>query len=487
MFSSLRTRLWLSYALLILCSLFIFGAGLILALVKNPPAYRQAIVRLRVAEAGIVADLERVPNLNQPNLLEAAVKRESQARGVRVMLLSVSGDLLADSHGLANAQARLDIPNPLISTDANLAQIAVTRDAAKRVWWYTLHPLNNNTNQTLVVAMQRPPILALAGFTATIRDEVFGPLVGAGAIALLLALILALTLGRWISAPLQRIAQSSVSIAAGNPQPIPMEGPTEVQDLARAINEMSHKVQTSQQSQRDFVANVSHELKTPLTSIQGFAQAILDGAANSPEALAQAAQVILTESARMHRLVMDLLTLARLDAGTADLRFEMFDIGPMLQNVVTRFTPQARQAQVNLQGQIEPTPEIQGDSDRLAQVFGNLVDNAIKYTPAGGQVLIKTQACGDKVIIHIADSGVGIAPDDLTRIFERFYRTDKSRQSGPNRGAGLGLAIARQIIQAHGGAITTSSSLGRGSEFIIRLPVSHLAEPIRVKSTPPIK
>lgn len=487
MFSSLRTRLWLSYALLILCSLSIFGVGLILALIKNPPAYRQAAVQLRVAEAGIVTDYERIPNVNQPNLLEAAVKRESLARGVRVILLAADGNLLADSLGVANAQARLVIPTPLIPTDANLAQVASTRDGARRVWWYTLRALNNNANMYLVVAMQRPPVLALAGFTASLRDEVFGPLMGAGAIALLLALILALTLGRWIATPLQRIAQSSVSIAAGNPQPIPMEGPTEVQDLARAINEMSHKVQTSQQSQRDFVANVSHELKTPLTSIQGFAQAILDGAANSPEALAQAAQVILNESARMHRLVMDLLTLARLDAGTADLHFELFDIGPLLQNIVTRFTPQARQAQVNLQGQIEPMPEIQADSDRLAQVFVNLVDNAIKYTPAGGQVLIKTQVSGDKVIVRVADSGVGIAPDDLTRIFERFYRTDKSRQSGPNRGAGLGLAIARQIVQAHDGAITASSSLGRGSEFIIRLPVSHLAETIRVKSNTPLK
>jgi signal transduction histidine kinase len=486
MFSSLRTRLWLSYALLIIFALSVVGAGLILALARNPPGYRQAVVKLRVAEAGIITVFERNPNLTQTNLvMEAAVRRESQARNVRVMLLSPNGNMLADSRGLNETQAKIAIRPPLTPNDTNLAQIDVVRDSNRRVWWYTLRPFNN-ASLYLVVAVQRPPLTTLAEISSTFRDEVFGPLIEAGGVALVVAFILAFTLGRWIAAPLQRIAESSGKIAAGNSQPIPLEGPKEVQDLALAINEMSHKVQTGQQSQREFVANVSHELKTPLTSIQGFAQAIVDGAASSPEALKQAGEVILTEASRMHRLVMDLLTLARLDAGTADLRFELFDVGPLLQNVVVKFAPQARLAQINLHAQIEPVPEILGDSDRLAQVFGNLVDNALKYTPAGGHVLVRTQLDGDRVVVGVADSGAGIAPDDLIRIFERFYRTDKSRQSGPNRGAGLGLSIARQIIQAHGGTITASSSLGRGSEFAVRLPVSHIAETIRAKPINPI-
>ncbi len=480
MFSTLRTRLWLSYALLIVLSLCVFGAGLILALVQNPPAYRLGVVKLRLAEQSISTDFDRFTDQTTRAAMELAVRRESLARGVRVILLTPDGTVLADSRGINQAQFSLNFPTPLTPNNKDLSTVSSIRDPGNRVWWYTLQPLNNGSIY-LAVASQRPALLTLAD----LRDEIATPLLESAGVALILAFLLALVIERWIAAPLQRIGASAESIAAGNFHPIPLEGPKEVQNLARAINEMTQKVQLSQQSQRDFVANVSHELKTPLTSIQGFAQAILDGAASTPEALDQAAQVILDEAGRMYRLVMDLLTLARLDAGTADLHAELLDLGPLLQGVATRFLPQARQAQVNLQCQLNPIPEILGDGDRLAQVFGNLVDNAIKYTPQGGQVLLRTLVEGDKVVVRVADSGVGISPDDLTRIFERFYRTDKSRQSGPNRGAGLGLAIARQIIQAQGGTITASSSLGHGTEFSVRFPISHLAETIRAKPAKP--
>ncbi len=482
MATSLRSRLWLSFTLLTLFSILAVGIGLILELLKNPPAYRQAVVRLRVAEATIVTHFERNPALLLPARMETTARQEAQAAGMRILLLSPQGNVLADSRGLNETTSALSFPRPLKPNDTNLAQVNSLRDSSRRAWWYTLRAVDNGALY-LVVATPRSPLITLATLVADLRDEVLIPLLEAGSIALLVAFVLAITLSRWIASPLHRIASAAGQIAAGSSHPLPLEGPKEVQDLALALNEMSHKVQLSQQSQRDFVANVSHELKTPLTSIQGFAQAIVDGAAQTPEALKQAGGVILAESSRMYRLVMDLLTLARLDAGTADLHYEPLDLEALLQQVVMKFTPQANQARVNLQSQLERVPDVQGDSDRLAQVFGNLVDNAIKYTPAGGSVLVRTQLSGDKVLVHVADSGVGIAPDDLTRVFERFYRADKSRQSGPDHGAGLGLAIARQIIQAHGGTITVSSSLGRGSEFMVRLPVSYLAETIRAKSS----
>ncbi len=151
-------------------------------------------------------------------------------------------------------------------------------------------------------------------------------------------------------------------------------------------------VHASQQSQRDFVANVSHELKTPLTSVQGFAQAILDGTAETPEAQQQAAQVIYDEAGRMHRLVLDLLDLARLDGGTADLRRERVSLTVLLQAVIERLTPQSVQAGVSLVDQVPDLPDVIGDGDRLSQVFNNLVDNAIKHTPAGGEVALSAKS-----------------------------------------------------------------------------------------------
>jgi two-component system sensor histidine kinase ResE len=279
-------------------------------------------------------------------------------------------------------------------------------------------------------------------------------------------------MARWISAPLQSMVRASRGVASGEYQPIPLQGPSEVQDLAQALNDMSGKVKTSQQSQRELVANVSHELKTPLTSIQGFAQAILDGTANTPDALRQAATIISTESTRMYRLVLDLLTLARLEAGTADLHREPVDLEAVLGGVADQLTPQAHQGQVDLQAAISRLPLYTGDRDRLEQVFTNLVDNAIKYTPPGGWVRLSAHSDGSWITIGVDDTGPGMPPEVSKRIFERFYRADPSRKSGNGQSAGLGLAIAREIIQAQGGTIAVSSTPGQGSHFEVKLPIA---------------
>lgn len=247
--------------------------------------------------------------------------------------------------------------------------------------------------------------------------------------------------------------------------------------LGQSFNDMSAKVHASQQSQRDFVANVSHELKTPLTSIQGFAQAILDGTANTPEAQRQAAQVIFDESGRMYRMVIDLLDLAKLDAGTADLQMQPVDMSLLLRAVLARLSPQSKQAEVDLVSAVGELPPVLGDGDRLSQVFDNLVDNAIKHTPPGGQVKLEAEVAGDMLSVFIRDTGAGVPQDELSRIFERFYQVDKSRKGGPAHGSGLGLSIANQIVQAHKGEILARSITGQGSEFVVRLPlVPHQAD-----------
>jgi signal transduction histidine kinase len=248
-----------------------------------------------------------------------------------------------------------------------------------------------------------------------------------------------------------------------------------VQELARSFNEMSIRVQTTQQSQRDFVANVSHDLKTPLTSIQGFAQAIMDGTASTPEELSQAAGVIYSEADRMHRMVLDLLELARMDAGIADFKRQPVDLASLLRGLVEKLSPQAHQAQVNLRAEIGPLTTLTGDEDRLVQAFANLVDNALKFTPANGEVVIRAGQAAGQVEVSISDTGPGIPAEDLPRIFDRFYQTDKSR-SRERRGSGLGLSIASEIIQAHRGTITIRSLPGKGSTFIVTLPATRFEE-----------
>ena len=249
-----------------------------------------------------------------------------------------------------------------------------------------------------------------------------------------------------------------------------MEGPREVQSLTRAFNQMRGRVQKSQKSQREFVANVSHELKTPLTSIQGFAQALKDGTAETPSSREHAADVILNESERMHQLVLDLLDLAKLDAGTADIQRIPVKLKKIFTELLEKLKPLIKKKGISIDYIPVPLPTIQGDPDRLHQAFSNLLDNAIKFTPQGGSILLECRSANDEIEVIIKDEGKGIPEKELPHIFERFYQGDPSRKGGEEHGTGLGLAITSEIIQAHNGKIDVSSIPGEGSTFTVRLP-----------------
>ncbi len=305
-----------------------------------------------------------------------------------------------------------------------------------------------------------------------LRDEVVSPLIWAGVMALVVAFVLSLFIAGWIANPLQRMAARTRSVSSENFTPLPLEGPAEVQQLAHSFNEMMERVQSSQQSQREFMANVSHELKTPLTSIQGFSQAILDGTLEKPEDLRQAGRVINEESGRMNRLVADLLALARLEAGTADLQRAPVNLRVLLTSVAEKFAFQSQAAQITLATDLKNAPVVAGDEDRLMQVFNNLMDNAIRFTPAGGKVTLGSEAKEGFALVRVADTGVGIDPSEQQRIFDRFYQVDHARSGGAGRGVGLGLAIARQIVLAHQGKIWLESAVGQGTTFYVQLPLA---------------
>ncbi len=462
MLSSLRDRLWMSYALLIAIALVIVGVGLIFSFSSSPLLYRQQIQRMRQAESNLSPGLAAL--VNNPKLLEATIQREGTNRSLRLVILNQDGSVQTDSDSTSGLPLPV-IKTPIKVTLSDSLTLPLATSSNGTVWIYSISALD--TQHFLMITIPRPvlPIFQI------IRDDVFAPFIRAGAVVLLVAFLVSLAMSRWITHPLEGIAKAARSVANGDYRPIPPAGPDEVKQLAQAFNEMVHRVQASQKSQQDLIANVSHELKTPLTSIQGFAQAILDGTAQTPEALQQAAGVIYNESGRMNRLVMDLLTLARLEGGTADLHHEPVNMDALLNRVVEKFLPQAKQAQLNLQVNLSPAPLIIGDGDRLAQVFTNLVDNAIKFTPPGGTVTISNSASYGTIIVKVSDTGTGIPLEDQQRIFERFYQADKSRRGGSGRGIGLGLPIARQIVLAHGGDIRVESIPAKGSTFVVKLPV----------------
>jgi len=458
MFTSLRTRLWLTYALLIVTALFVVAIIFFAYLLANPVVDRQTGLRLNATESLLLATQSEWSNL-PPGKLQLFLTRQDKLLTARLLLVSPQRQVIADSRaGLAASLEgrrffRLIRLNQTV-TDAN-----------NQSWLYVYRKLDNG--DFLVAAAPRPATSPLSVLT----DELLPPFILGGALALVLALFLAFWMARWVADPLQRVVNAAGEFSGGEAKPLPLNGPSEVRELVDTFNKMTARVQSGQKSQRDFVANVSHELKTPLTSIQGFAQAILDGTASTAQEQKQSAQVIFGEASRMYRMVLNLLDLARLDAGIADLQRAPVDLVALLHGVGERFEPQARQAGVGLEVRAAGLPAITGDGDRLAQVFNNLVDNALKYTPAGGRVSVGTLLAGDAVEITVADTGAGIPSESLAHIFERFYQVDPSRTGGVHHGAGLGLAIVGEIVRAHGGKISVRSIVGQGSEFIIRLPL----------------
>ncbi|MHC0037393.1 two-component system histidine kinase PnpS [Pseudoneobacillus sp. C159] len=224
-----------------------------------------------------------------------------------------------------------------------------------------------------------------------------------------------------------------------------------------------------EQMRKDFVANVSHELKTPITSIKGFSETLLDGAMKDQDTLESFLSIILKESDRLQTLIQDLLDLSRIEQHDFQLELEEIDILSLLEEVKTMLVGRAIQKNISLQIISKTSPHfVKGDYYRLKQVFINLLSNAINYTGSQGNVEMGVNADGDRVYIHVKDTGIGIQQDEVSRIFERFYRVDRAR-SRNSGGTGLGLAIVKHIVEAHKGTISVKSVVGKGSTFTISL------------------
>jgi two-component system OmpR family sensor kinase len=458
MFSSLRSRLWFSYAFVILGALLLTAVTLIVYLVRSPLVYRPTLLELDAAREVILSsqpDLSSLP----PEAIQSTLESYDQTLKVRLLVFSTDRKWIADSR--AGLAAPFDPPRLYRLLHPALG----LRDANGKYWLFVAKPLNDRLYLVVATPRQRVPLLSL------IRNDLFLPFAYAGSIALLLSMFLAYGLSRWIGNPLQRLVNASRQMPEA--KPVPLRGPREVQELTHAFNEMTARVQSTQRSQRDFVANVSHELKTPLTSIQGFAQALQDGTASTPEARQQAAGIIQAEAERMNRMVLDLLDLARIDSGTLELERLPIDLPALLHSLTAKFGPQAHAAQVSLHVDAAPLPALTGDADRLAQAFMNLVDNAIKFTPPGGSITLRAKLAEARIQVEVSDTGAGIPPEALAHIFDRFYQADPSRPGGRKHGAGLGLSIVKEIIAAHGGKITVRSAPGEGSTFTITLPLTN--------------
>ncbi len=292
----------------------------------------------------------------------------------------------------------------------------------------------------------------------------------AGLAAGLIALVLGFLLFRQITSPLRDLTAAAQRIAAGDlEQRVAIHTGDEIGALGQAFNTMAEALAQQEELRRHMVADIAHELRTPLSVIQGNLEALLDGVFPlSKESVVS----IHEETLLLSRLVEDLWELALAEAGQLRLERASLDLAALVRQVFSSVELQATEQGVELATDLLPElPMIDGDAQRLSQVLLNLINNALRYTPAGGRITLAARPVGSLLEVSVADTGQGIAPQDLPHVFDRFYRADKSRARSSG-GSGLGLAIVKHLVEAHGGRIWVESEPGQGARFAFTLPLS---------------
>lgn len=290
-------------------------------------------------------------------------------------------------------------------------------------------------------------------------------------LGLLAALLISLFLARRIGRPIEALTRAARRMGAGDlGQRVPEEGSAETVALARSFNTMASNLATAQQLRQQMVADVAHELRTPLANIRGYLEAIEDGVVAADEATLR---TLREEAAQLNGLIDDLQELAQAEAGTLRLDRGPVAPGELVERATDAARPRAAETLIALDSALEPDlPLVVADPQRIGQVLQNLLTNALRHTPQGGRITVMAGRTADGMVaFSVTDTGAGIAPDDLPHIFERFYRADSSRARATG-GSGLGLTIARRLVEAHGGTIGATSTIGRGSRFTFTLPIA---------------
>jgi len=316
------------------------------------------------------------------------------------------------------------------------------------------------------------PVKEISGnFFELIKINVLSTIIG-----IILATLLAFWLSTSITKPLIQIKTAAQKIASQDfSHRISYQGKDELGDIAKTINQMADQLekyledyQKREQNRREFLANVSHELRTPLTIIQGYTEALLDGMAADMKISEEYLKNILIETERLKTMANELLDLASIEEGKEKLKLETISVAEFMEEILNTFKTQFAEKGIKLEFEVKiGEGKLIGDRNKLLRVVENLLSNALKYTPSGGNVKVEVSAKNNDFQIIITDTGPGIPEKDLGKIFERFYKVDKARNS---KGFGLGLAITKSIVEAHGGKIFAENLSQGGAKFTVILP-----------------
>lgn len=464
--AGLGLRIFAGFAVVVAFMLLV--SGMVFAALFGD--YRQSLDRseLRTAAATAEVAVLRAVRLKEPlaeiRELFAEFKEHSD---VALVLMRADGTEIA-------GDARMERWSPA-GTAARVARRAIGADGG---WYVANLELRGHEQPIVATALpwawtEKSPVVLAALWQGdareAFRDDLL-PLLALSALAGIgAAAVTALLLSRSLVGPLQALTDVVGRFGAGRRDARAREaGASQVRDLAREFNSMADRVDANDRAMRGFIADMSHELRTPLTAIRGFSQALIDGDAPA-ERRQRSLEVIHGETQRILRMVQQLLDLSRLEAGQMELQLSEVSAAELLSQSADLFSQRAAAAGVALARDAAPdAPAIRGDFDRLSQVLNNLIENALRHTAEGAITLTAGPAeePGAALRIEVRDTGTGIDPEHLPRLFDRFWQPP--HRSGP--GAGLGLAISREIVRAHGGEISAESRPGEGAAFRITLP-----------------
>jgi signal transduction histidine kinase len=367
--------------------------------------------------------------------------------GRRIILTDNDGEVVADSEGeLLGKIYTTDMPGRPMSP-----------------------PWETGTIGVLHINPEEAPDLGLASLQIVYRTIGRFFLWG-GLLAVAIALILTFVLSRRILAPVKALTQATRRLGKGDfSQRVHFKGKGEVGELAQSFNSMANDLERAEQLRRNMVADVAHELRTPLSNLSGYLEAIRDGVI---EPDSDTIRSLDEEATSLSRLIEDLQELSLADAGELKLVFQREDISKLIKQAVVALQPKAEAKGLIISTSLlDKLPPVSIDAHRVRQVLHNLLENAVAHTSQGGSIMLTVYQRDNKVKISVADTGEGIPAEDLPNIFERFYRVDKSR-TRTTGGSGLGLTIAKRLVEAHGSKIEVESEPGKGSTFTFALPIS---------------
>ncbi len=383
--------------------------------------------------------------------------------------------LLIDREG----KIQLDTLNLLEGTRTSAPEaIQVLTGGESRA--YGIHPLDGQEEYAALCAaamavegdvigavLLSTPVTELRAAIQTVEKQLMTVFIAVAGAALAAALIFALTL----TAPIKALTSTIRRMGRGDLSArVNVRTSGELKALADSYNAMAEKIENFDQSRSQFVQNASHELKTPLATMKILLENLIYQPDMPAELRAEFMQDMNHEIDRLSGIITDLLTLTQMDSRRYALKTDAVDLSALCEETLHALRPAADKAKLSLEDSIAPDVVLMGDESKLSQVVYNLIDNAVKYTPEGGQVAVRLESEGKEAVLTVSDNGIGIPEEDVKHIFDRFYRVDKAR-SRATGGTGLGLSIVAQMVKLHGGDIAVTSENGKGSVFTVHLPI----------------